>query len=46
MLKYSDRQKAQQDYLAQPRRISYDDYQAVKKEFDEADREGRVDYNA
>lgn len=46
ILKWSDRQKAQQDYLAQPRRITYDDYEIVRKKFDEADREGRVDYSA
>lgn len=46
ILKYSDRQKAQKDYMAQPRRITYDDYMALKTEFDIADREGRVDYNS
>ena len=44
ILHYSERQKAQQDYLAQPRRITYDEYEAIKKKFDLADREGRVDY--
>lgn len=41
-LKYSDRKKLHEDYIA--RRISYDDYQTKKAEFDTADREGRVDY--
>lgn len=43
-LKYSDRLKAHKDYLA--RDITYDEYQAIKNDFDVADREGRVDYNS
>lgn len=44
MLKYSDRKKLHDDYIA--KRIKYEDYQTKKEEFDLADREGRLDYNS
>ena len=41
-LKFSDRKKLHNDYLA--KRIDYEKYISEKEKFDQAEREGRIDY--